>query len=295
MSCYSFCQGQNRNFIVKNLPTTSFPCVLHSRLTHRPAPRWLQFITVQVPAPAYHETDSWSGSQNSVWPEHVLDCQKGETLGDGFLRRKDEPEKSEDVGLPKVSCTDKYMPVTVPSWPINYSANIHDHVSTISRNFSHVSPSRRKEPRSNNRTLNRQPPQRYHGIFPTHPQVRGIRPRSNNRTRNSIVTLMANNIIIGLYQATKHQNVESWTNIVDLKNFNAYYWTHSCNLAGYPWTTQVIEVYETLSFDLWLQASGFTILPILKCESLYRSSTSVVLPPRWHWGKAKVKSHLSTK
>ena len=31
---------------------------------------------------------------------------------------------------------------------------------------------------------NRQPPQRYHGIFPTHPQVGGIRPRSNNRTRN---------------------------------------------------------------------------------------------------------------
>ena len=150
MSCYSFCQGQNRNFIVKNLPTTSFPCVLRSRLTCRPAPGWLLFITVQVPAPAYHETDSWSGSQNSVWPEHVLDCQKGETLGDGFLRRKDEPEKSEDVGLPKVSCTDKYMPVTVPSWPINYSANTHDHVSTISRNFSHVSPSWRKEPCSNN-------------------------------------------------------------------------------------------------------------------------------------------------
>ena len=34
------------------------------------------------------------------------------------------------------------------------------------------------------RTINRQPPQRYHGIFPTHPQVGGIRPRSNNRTRN---------------------------------------------------------------------------------------------------------------
>ena len=144
MSCYSFCQGQNRNFIVKNLPTTSFPCVLRSRLTRRPAPGWLLFITVQVPAPAYHETDSWSGSQNSVWPEHVLDCQKGETLGDGLLRRTDEPEKSEDVGLPKVSCTDKYMPVTVPSWPINYSAN------TPMITF-----------------------QRYHGIFPTYPQVGG--------------------------------------------------------------------------------------------------------------------------
>ena len=35
-------------------------------------------------------------------------------------------------------------------------------------------------------TINRQPPQRYHGIFPTHPQVGGIRPRSNNRTRNRV-------------------------------------------------------------------------------------------------------------
>ena len=34
------------------------------------------------------------------------------------------------------------------------------------------------------RTINRQPPQRYHGIFPMHSQVGGIRPRSNNRTRN---------------------------------------------------------------------------------------------------------------
>ena len=83
---------------------------------------------------------------------------------------------------------------------------------------------------------------------------------------HSIVTLTANNIIIGLYQATKHQNVESWTNIVDLKNFNAYYWTHSGNSAGYPWTTQDIEVYETLSFDLWLQASGFTILQYLNAS-----------------------------